>query len=35
MTTTMAITNLIQFNNLRGDIFGGVIAAIVPLPLAF
>jgi SulP family sulfate permease len=30
----MAITNLIRFNNLRGDIFGGVTAAIVSLPLA-
>jgi SulP family sulfate permease len=30
----MAITNTIRFNNLRGDIFGGVTAAIVSLPLA-
>ncbi|HEY9763639.1 MAG TPA: SulP family inorganic anion transporter [Trichocoleus sp.] len=30
----MAITNRIRFNNLRGDIFGGVTAAIVSLPLA-
>lgn len=30
----MSITNLIRFNNLRGDIFGGVTAAIVSLPLA-
>ncbi len=30
----MAITNLIRFNNLRGDVFGGVTAAIVSLPLA-
>lgn len=30
----MAITNLIRFNNLRGDIFGGLTAAIVSLPLA-
>ncbi|MBD2253517.1 SulP family inorganic anion transporter [Nostoc parmelioides] len=30
----MAITNLIRFNNLRGDIFGGVTAAVVSLPLA-
>ncbi len=30
----MTITNLIRFNNLRGDIFGGVTAAIVSLPLA-
>lgn len=30
----MAITNLIQFNNLRGDIFGGVTAAVVSLPPA-
>ncbi|MGI0484144.1 SulP family inorganic anion transporter [Pantanalinema rosaneae CENA516] len=30
----MAITNQIRFNNLRGDIFGGVTAAIVSLPLA-
>jgi MFS superfamily sulfate permease-like transporter len=31
---SMSITNLIRFNNLRGDIFGGVTAAIVSLPLA-
>jgi sulfate permease, SulP family len=30
----MAITNRIRFNNLRGDLFGGVTAAIVSLPLA-
>jgi SulP family sulfate permease len=30
----MSITNLIRFNNLRGDIFGGVTAAVVSLPLA-
>lgn len=30
----MAITNQIRFNNLRGDIFGGITAAIVSLPLA-
>lgn len=30
----MSITNRIQFTNLRGDIFGGVTAAIVSLPLA-
>lgn len=30
----MSITNLIRFNNLRGDVFGGVTAAIVSLPLA-
>jgi len=30
----MAITNLIRFDNLRGDIFGGVTAAIISLPLA-
>lgn len=30
----MQITNRIHFNNLRGDIFGGVTAAIVSLPLA-
>ncbi len=30
----MAIANLTQFNNLRGDIFGGVTAAVVSLPLA-
>ncbi|NJL61027.1 MAG: SulP family inorganic anion transporter [Methylacidiphilales bacterium] len=30
----MAITNQIRFNNLRGDIFGGVTAAVVSLPLA-
>ncbi|MGB5960976.1 MAG: SulP family inorganic anion transporter [Coleofasciculaceae cyanobacterium] len=30
----MPITNQIRFNNLRGDIFGGVTAAIISLPLA-
>lgn len=30
----MSITNQIRFNNLRGDIFGGVTAAVVSLPLA-
>jgi SulP family sulfate permease len=30
----MSITNQIRFNNLKGDIFGGVTAAIVSLPLA-
>jgi SulP family sulfate permease len=30
----MAITNQLRFDNLRGDIFGGVTAAIVSLPLA-
>lgn len=30
----MQLTNRIQFNYLRGDIFGGVTAAIVSLPLA-
>jgi SulP family sulfate permease len=30
----MALTNQIRFNNLRGDIFGGVTAAVVSLPLA-
>jgi SulP family sulfate permease len=30
----MQITNIIHFRNLRGDIFGGVTAAIVSLPLA-
>ncbi|HEY9736289.1 MAG TPA: SulP family inorganic anion transporter [Trichocoleus sp.] len=30
----MPITNRIRFNNLQGDIFGGVTAAIVSLPLA-
>ncbi|WP_446858880.1 MULTISPECIES: SulP family inorganic anion transporter [unclassified Phormidesmis] len=30
----MSITNLIRFNNLWGDIFGGVTAAVVSLPLA-
>jgi len=30
----MSITNRIRFDNLRGDIFGGVTAAIVSLPLA-
>ncbi|NET01804.1 MAG: SulP family inorganic anion transporter [Sphaerospermopsis sp. SIO1G1] len=30
----MQITNYIHFRNLRGDIFGGVTAAIISLPLA-
>jgi SulP family sulfate permease len=30
----MSLTNTITFRNLRGDIFGGVTAAIVSLPLA-
>lgn len=30
----MSFTNLIRLNNLRGDLFGGVTAAIVSLPLA-
>jgi hypothetical protein len=30
----MEITNRIHFDNLRGDIFGGLTAAIVYLPLA-
>jgi SulP family sulfate permease len=30
----MAITNQIRFDNLRGDVFGGITAAIVSLPLA-
>ncbi|HLP87588.1 MAG TPA: SulP family inorganic anion transporter [Nostocaceae cyanobacterium] len=30
----MQVTNTIHFRNLRGDIFGGVTAAIVSLPLA-
>lgn len=30
----MQLTNTIHFRNLRGDIFGGVTAAIVSLPLA-
>ncbi|MBF2066375.1 MAG: SulP family inorganic anion transporter [Calothrix sp. C42_A2020_038] len=30
----MSITNQIHFRNLRGDIFGGLTAAIVSLPLA-
>ncbi|XHX78853.1 MAG: SulP family inorganic anion transporter [Stenomitos frigidus ULC029] len=30
----MALTNQIHFNNLRGDLFGGVTAAIISLPLA-
>lgn len=30
----MSVTNTIRFNNLRGDIFGGVTAAVVSLPLA-
>jgi len=30
----MSLTNIIHFRNLRGDLFGGVTAAIVSLPLA-
>ncbi len=30
----MQLTNLIHFKNLRGDLFGGLTAAIVSLPLA-
>jgi SulP family sulfate permease len=30
----MQVTNKIRFNNLRGDLFGGVTTAIVSLPLA-
>ena len=30
----MQITNRIHFDNLRGDIFGGLTAAVVSLPLA-
>ncbi|BAZ69993.1 sulfate transporter [Fischerella sp. NIES-4106] len=30
----IAITSLIQFNNVGGDIFGGVTTAVVSLPLA-
>ncbi|APB32509.1 sulfate permease family protein [Gloeomargarita lithophora Alchichica-D10] len=30
----MTITNLIRFDNLRGDIFGGITTAIVSIPLA-
>jgi SulP family sulfate permease len=30
----MSITNKINFDNLRGDMFGGLTAAIVSLPLA-
>lgn len=30
----MQLTNTIHFRNLRGDLFGGLTAAIVSLPLA-
>jgi sulfate permease, SulP family len=30
----MGITNRIHFRNLRGDIFGGVTAAVIALPMA-
>lgn len=30
----MALTNRINFNNLRGDVFGGVTAAVIALPMA-
>jgi SulP family sulfate permease len=31
---SMTLTNTIHFRNLRGDLFGGLTAAIVSLPLA-
>lgn len=31
---TMGITNRVHFRNLRGDIFGGVTAAVIALPMA-
>ncbi|MEN9216491.1 MAG: SulP family inorganic anion transporter, partial [Gloeomargarita sp. HHBFW_bins_162] len=34
MPLFMAITNQIRFDNLRGDIFGGITTAIVSIPLA-
>ena len=30
----MAITNKIHFRNVRGDIFGGITAAVIALPMA-
>src|SRR3970040_2175779 len=30
----MSLIHGLHFNNLRGDIFGGVVAAVVALPLA-
>jgi sulfate permease, SulP family len=30
----MRITNRIHFRNLQGDIFGGITAAIIALPMA-
>lgn len=30
----MAVTNRIHFRNLRGDVFGGVTAAVIALPMA-
>ena len=30
----MQLTNQIHFRNLRGDIFGGVTAAVIALPMA-
>lgn len=30
----MQLTNQIHFNNLRGDIFGGITAAVIALPMA-
>ena len=30
----MSITNIIHFRNLKGDIFGGVTAAVIALPMA-
>lgn len=34
MGRTMRLTNKIHFRNLRGDIFGGVTAAVIALPMA-
>jgi SulP family sulfate permease len=30
----MALTNRISFNNVQGDVFGGVTAAVIALPMA-
>ena len=34
LITIMALINGLHFNNIRGDIYGGLTAAVVALPLA-
>lgn len=33
-SNTMSLVNGLRFNNLRGDVYGGLTAAVVALPLA-